>query len=151
MDIDEAGKHTQNILARVTRQQEVDELTSRLVEISSSKPPENSTEDTLEDSDMDTTILDNINTLKRFTGVLRQDEGLVEPTGGVETELKRSLARTLRHGTPPPTLGISPTMTKLTFGLSKSLENMKEWKLDLTWGWVMQIMNSTYPSQVVLV
>ena len=124
MDADEAGKHTQNILARVTRQQEVDELTSRLVEISSSKPLENSTEDTLEDSDMDTTILDNINTSKRFTGVLRQDEGLVEPTGDVEAELKRSLARTLRHGTPPPTLGISPTMTKLTFGLSKSLENM---------------------------
>ena len=124
MDTDEAGKHTQNILARVTRQQEVDELTSRLVEISSSKPPENSTEDTLEDSDMDTTVLDNINTSKRFTGVLRQDKGLVEPTGDVEAELKRSLARNLRHGTPPPTLGISPTMTKLTFGLSKSLENM---------------------------
>ena len=40
MDTDEAGKHTQNILARVTRQQEVDELTSRLVEISLSKPQE---------------------------------------------------------------------------------------------------------------
>ena len=81
-------------------------------------------EDTLEDSDMDTTILDTINTLKRFTGVLRQDEGLVEPTGRMDAELQWSLARTLRYGTPPPTLGISPTMTKLTFGLSKSLENM---------------------------
>ena len=124
MDTDEAGKHTQNILTRVTRQQEVDELTSRLVEISSSKPPENSMEDTLEDSDIDTTILDNINTSQWFTGVLRQDKGLVEPTGGVDAELQRSLARTLRHGTPPPTLGISPTTTKLTFRLSKSLENM---------------------------
>ena len=84
MDTDEAGKHTQNILARVNRQQEVDELTSRLVEISSSKATENSTEDTLEDSDLDTTILDNIKTSKRFSGVLRQDEGLVEPIGGME-------------------------------------------------------------------
>ena len=78
----------------------------------------------MEDSDMDTTILDIINTSKRFTGVLRQDEGLVEPTGEMDTELQRSLAKTLRHGTPPPTLGISLTTTKLTFGLSKSLENM---------------------------
>ena len=124
IDTDEAGKHTQNILARVTRQQEVEELNSRLVEISLSKPSENPTEDTMEDSDMDTTILDVINTLKRFTGVLRQDEGLVEPTGEMDTELQRSLGKTLRHGTPPPTLGISVTTTKLTFGLSKSLENM---------------------------
>ena len=78
----------------------------------------------MEDSDMDTTILDINNTSKRFTGVLRQDEGLVEPTGDMDTELQRSLAKTLRHGTPPHALGISPTMTKLTFGLSKSLENM---------------------------
>ena len=70
MDTDKAGKHIQNILARVNRQQEVDELTSRLVEISSSKPPENSTEDTLKDSDIDTTVLNNINILKRFSGVL---------------------------------------------------------------------------------
>ena len=90
MDTDEARKHTQNILARVNRQQEVDELTSRLVKISSSKPPEISTEDTLEESDMDTTVLDNINTSKRFSDVLRQDEGLVEPTGGVDAELQRS-------------------------------------------------------------
>ena len=122
MDTNEAGKHSQNILARVNKQQEVDELSSRLVEISLSKPQENSPEDTLEDSDMDTTVLDNINTAKRFSGVLRQDEGLVESTEGVDVELQRSLAQTLRHGTPPPALGISPTMTKLTFGLSKSLE-----------------------------
>ena len=124
MDTDEAGKHTQNILARVTRQQEVEELNSRLVEISLSKPLENPTEDTMDDLDMDTTVLDINNTSKRFTGVLRQDEGLVEPTGDMDTELQRSLAKTLRHGTPPPALGISPTTTKLTFGLSKSLENM---------------------------
>ena len=124
MDTDEAGKHTQNILARVNRQQEVDELTTRLVEISSSKEPEHSTEDSLEDSDLDTTFLDNLKTSKRFPGVLRQDEGLVEPIGGVDAELQRSFARTLRHGTPPPTLGILPTTTKLTYGLSKSLENM---------------------------
>ena len=36
----------------------------------------------------------------------------------------RSLARTVRYGMPLLTLGISPTMTKLTFGLSKSLEDM---------------------------
>ena len=92
MVTDEAGKHNQNILARVNRQQEVNELTSRLVEIFSSKLPENSTEDTLEDSDMNTTVLDNINTLKKFSGVLRQDEGLVEPTGGMDAELQRSFA-----------------------------------------------------------
>ena len=39
-DTDEAGKHTKNILARVKRQQEVDKLATRLVEISSSKEPE---------------------------------------------------------------------------------------------------------------
>ena len=47
MDTDAAGKHTQNILPRVTRQQEVEELNLRLVEISSSKPSENPTEDTI--------------------------------------------------------------------------------------------------------
>ena len=67
---------------------------------------------------------DHIKTSKRFSGVLRQDEGLVEPIGGMDAELQRSFARTLRHGTPPPTLGISPTTTNLTYGLSKSLENM---------------------------
>ena len=53
-----AGKHTQNILTRVNKQQEVDELTSRIVEISLSQPPANSPEDTLEDSDIETTVLD---------------------------------------------------------------------------------------------
>ena len=124
MDTDEAGKHTQNILARVNKQQEVNKLATRLVEISLSKEPEHSTEDTLEDSDLDTTVLDNIKTSKRLPDVLRQDEGLVEPLEGVDAGLQRSFARTLRHGTPPPTLGISPTTTKLTYGLSKSLENM---------------------------
>ena len=42
----------------------------------------------------------------------------------MDEDLQRSFRRTLRHGTPPPALGISPTTTKLTFGLSKSLENM---------------------------
>ena len=124
MDTDKAGKHTQNILDQVNRQQEVGEVTSRLVEISSGKPAENSPEDTLEDSDMETTILDNVNVPKRLSGVLRQDEGLVEPSGGIDPEVQRSFARSLRHGTPPPVLGVSPTMTKLTFGLSQSLENM---------------------------
>ena len=124
MDTDEVGKHTQNILDQVNRQQEVDELTSRLVEISSGKLTANSPEDTLEDSDMETTILDNINVPKRLSGVLRQDEGLVELSGGIDPELQRSFAWTLRHGTPPPVLGVSPTTTQLTFGLSQSLENM---------------------------
>ena len=59
MDTDEASRHTQNIIARVNKQQELDELTSRTVEISSNKPQGNSTEETLEDSDMETTILNN--------------------------------------------------------------------------------------------
>ena len=88
------------------------------MEISSSKPPEHSAEDTLEDSDMDTTVLDNINTSERFSGVHGQDNWLVEPRGGVNVDLQRSFTRTLRHGTPPPAFGISPTTTKLTFGLS---------------------------------
>ena len=143
MDTDEAGKHTQNILARVNKQQEVDKLATRFVEISSSKEPEHSTEETLEDSDLDTTILDNIKTSKRLPDVLRQDKALVDPLGGVEAGLQRSFARTLRHGTLPPTLGISPTTTKLTYGLSKSLENMnlnpsderKEVRSDLVMGY----------------
>ena len=44
--------------------------------------------------------------------------------GDVDAELQRSFTQTLRHGTSPPTLGISPTTTKLTYGLSKLLENM---------------------------
>ena len=65
MDTDEASRHTQNILDRVNKQQEVDELTSRMVEISSNKP-ENSTEETLEDSHMETIVLDNGGQLERF-------------------------------------------------------------------------------------
>ena len=124
MDTDKAGKHTQNILARVNRQQETDELTSRLVEISSSKPPEDFAEDTLEDSDMDITVLDNVNTSKRFSGVSGPNKRLKEQMGGVNVGLQRSYTQTLRHGTPSPVLGISPTTTKLTFGLSRSLVNM---------------------------
>ena len=73
---------------------------------------------------MDTTVLENIEKSKRFSGILRQDEALVDPVGNVDTELQRSLAQTLRYGTPPPSLWISPTTTKLTFGLSRSLESM---------------------------
>ena len=51
-------------------------------------------------------------------------KGLGEPLGETDIKVQRSFARTLRYGTPPPSLGISPTTTKLTFGLSKSLENM---------------------------
>ena len=83
-------KHTQNILARVNKQQEVDKLATRLVEISSSKEPEHSTEDTLEDSDLDTTVFDNIKTSKGLPDDFRQNEGLVEPLGGVDAELQRS-------------------------------------------------------------
>ena len=90
MDTDEAGKHTQNILARVNKQQEVDKLATRLVEISSSKKPEHSTEDTLEDSDLDTTVLDNIKTSKGLPDDFRQNKGLVEPLGGVDAGLQRS-------------------------------------------------------------
>ena len=59
MDTDEASRHTQNILGRVNKQQELDELTSRTVEKSSNKSYGNSTEETLEDSNMETTVLDN--------------------------------------------------------------------------------------------
>ena len=124
MDTDKAGKHTQNILARVNRQQEEDELATRLVEISSIKEPEHSTEDTQEDSDLDTTVLDNLKMPRRLSGELMSKEGLGKPLGEIDVELQRSFTRTLRHGTPPPTLGISPTTTKLAFGLSKSLQNM---------------------------
>ena len=79
MDTDEAGKHMQNILARVNRQQEDDKLATRLVEISSTKEPEHSTEDTQEDSDLDTTALDNLKIPRRFSGDLMFKEGLGEP------------------------------------------------------------------------
>ena len=124
MDTDEEGKHTQNILARVNRQQEDDKLATRLVEISSTKEPEHSTEDTQEDSDLDTTILENLKIPGKFSDDLMVKEGMGEPLGEIDIDLQRSFTRTLRHGTPPPSLGISPTTTELTFGLSKSLENM---------------------------
>ena len=79
MDTDEAGKHTQNILARVNRQPEVDNLATRLVEISSNTEPEHSTEDTLEDSDLDTTILDKLKIPRKLSGDLMSKEGLGSP------------------------------------------------------------------------
>ena len=124
MDANEASKHTQNILKKVNRQQEFDDLASRMVEISSNKPPENSTQQTLEDSDMDTTVLDTNRLSEGLSGVLRQEQELENLSEARGEDLQRSLARTIRYGTPPPTLGISPPTTKLTFGLSKSLENM---------------------------
>ena len=101
MDTDEAGKHTQNILARVNRQQEVDKLATRLVEISSSKEPEHSTEDTQEDLDLDTTILDNLKILRGLPDDHMLNKGLGDPLGDADAELQRSFTRTLRHGTPP--------------------------------------------------
>ena len=124
MDTDKAGKHTQNILARVNRQQEDDKLATRLVEISSTKEPEHFTEDTQEDSDLDANVLDNLKMSRKFSGDLMPKEGLGEPLGEIDVELQRNFTRTLRHGTPPPTLGISLTTTKLAFGLSKSLTDM---------------------------
>ena len=59
----------------------------------------------MEESDMDTTILDIINTSKRFTGVLRQDEGLVEPTGEMDTELQRSMGKNLKTWYPTSYFG----------------------------------------------
>ena len=125
MDTDEAGKHTQNILARVNKQQEDEKLVTRLVELSSVKEPELSMEGTQEDSDLDTTVLENPKASgKKFSDRLMTEEGLGEPLGEIDVKGQRSFTRTLRYGTPPPSLGISPTTTKLTFGLSKSLENM---------------------------
>ena len=99
MDTDEAGRHTQSILNRVNRQQEMDEVTPRLVEISSSKPAENSSEHTLKDSDMETTILETVSASKGLSGIIRQEERLEEPSGGADHGEHRSLAQTLRHGT----------------------------------------------------
>ena len=124
MDTDEASRHTQSILSRVTQQQELDKLTSRTVEIPSNKTPENSAEEILEESDMDTTVLDINRWPERVLNISRQNQELINPSEDRGEDLQQSLARTLRYGTPPPTLGISPTTTKLTFGLSQSLENM---------------------------
>ena len=96
-----------------------------MVELSSVKEPELSTEGTQEDSDLDTTVLENPKASgKKFSDHLMTEEGLGEPLGEIDVEGQRSFTRTLRYGTPPPSLGISPTTTKLMFGLSKSLENM---------------------------
>ena len=125
MDTDEAGKHTQNILARVNKQQKDEKLVTRLVELSTIKEPEPSTEDTQEDSDLDTTVLERPKASgKKFSDRLMTEEGFGESLGEMNVKGQRSFTRTLRYGTPPPSLGISPTTTKLTFGLSKSLENM---------------------------
>ena len=94
------------------------------MEISSSKEPEHSTEDTQEDLDLDTTILDNLKISRRLSDDNMSNKGLGGAPADVDAEVQRSFTRTLRHGTPPPTLGISPTTTKLTYGLSKLLENM---------------------------
>ena len=93
------------------------------MEISSNKMPENSGEETLEESDMDTTILDIKRHPERSLNIFGQNRELGDPSEDVDENLQRSLAQTLMYGTPPPILGISPTTTKLTFGLSKSLEN----------------------------
>ena len=68
MDTDEASKHTQNILAKVNRQQEDEKL-------SSTKEPEHSTEDTQDDLDLDTTVLDNLRISRKFSGDLVSKEG----------------------------------------------------------------------------
>ena len=93
MDTDEAGKHTQNILTRVNRQQEDDKLATRLMEIdlSSTKEPEHSTEDTQEDLDLDTTVLDNLKIPSgRFSDDLMVKKGLGEPLGEIDIDLQRN-------------------------------------------------------------
>ena len=116
--------NTQSILSRVNQQQEFDKVTSRTVEIPSNRTPENSAEETLEESDMDTIVLDIDRLPEKFLSISGWNQELGNPAEGVGEDLERSFAWTLRYGTPPPTLGISPTTTKLTFGLSRSLENM---------------------------
>ena len=120
MDTNEASRHTQSIMSRVNQQRELDKLVSRTVEIASKRAPEDSAEETLGESDMDTTVLD----MDRISEKLPSNFGRNLEVGGIDEDLGRSLVRTLRYGTPLPTLGISPTMTKLTFGLSRSLEDM---------------------------
>ena len=93
MDTDEAGKHTQNILARVNRQQEDDKLATRLVEISSTKEPDFLTEGTQEDSDLDTTVLENPKVPgKKFSDNLMAEEGLGETLGGIDVDVQRNFA-----------------------------------------------------------
>ena len=125
MDTDEASKHTQNILERVNKERKEEKLVTRLVELSSIREPEPSTEGTQGDSDLDTTVLKRPKLLgEKFSDCTMTEKGVGEPLGEMNAEGQRSFIRTLRYGTPPPSLGVSPTTTKLTFGLSKSLENM---------------------------
>ena len=69
---------------------------------------------------MDTTVLD----MDRISEKFQSNPNKNQEVGSVCEDLGISLARTLTYGTPPATLGISPTMTKLTFGLSRSLQDI---------------------------
>ena len=111
-------------MTKITQQQRTDQLTSRSVKIPLSKTSENSADEILVESDMDMTILD-VDTLpERFLSKTGQNQVMVNPLVDTGEELERNLSHSLRHGTPPPTLEITPTMTKLMFGLSRSLENV---------------------------
>ena len=76
------------------------------------------------ESDMDTTMLGTNRQSGSPLNISGLDRDLQDPSEGADENLQRSLAQTLRFGTLHPILGISPTTTKLTFGLSRSLENM---------------------------
>ena len=95
-----------------------------MVEISSIKPPEDSTEETLEGSDMDTTVVDKEGSLVKSLGAVQRDGELKTLSDDGSGNLQRSVVRTLRYGTPPPTLSIGSITTKLMFRLSRSLDNM---------------------------
>ena len=73
---------------------------------------------------MDTTMLGTNRQSGSPLNISWLDGDLGDPSEGADENLQRSLARTFRFGTRQPILGISPTTTKLTFGLSRSLENM---------------------------
>ena len=66
MDMNEASRHMQNIMSRLNQQREFDKLVSRTVEISSKSMPEDSAEETLGESDMDTTVLDMYRMLEKL-------------------------------------------------------------------------------------
>ena len=117
-DNDEASRHKQSILSTVNQQQEFDQLTSRTAEIPSNKTPEESADETLGESDMDMTVLDIDRLSDRFLSISGKNQVLGDQTEGAGRVLERNLSQTLRYGTPPPSLGITPTTTKLTFGLS---------------------------------
>ena len=112
MDTDEASRHTQNILTRINQQQETDQLTSRMVEISLNKTSESSADETLVKSDLDMTILDVDRLPERFLSKTGQNPAIGNPLEGTGEDLERNLSQCLRYGTPPPTLGIAPTKTK---------------------------------------